>query len=114
MVSITNPNGIVDYVNPEYTAVTGFKSSEMIGNTHSLLDTGVISKSEYDNIFKPISQGKNWKGEILSKKKDGTKFWSSMSLSGVMNKTGELKHIVIIEEDITYRKKDRKKKLKTM
>jgi PAS domain S-box-containing protein len=108
MVSITNPNGIVDYVNPEYTAVTGFKSSEMIGNTHSLLDTGVISKSEYDNIFKPISQGNNWKGEILSKKKDGAKFWSSMSLSGVMNKTGELKHIVIIEEDITYRKKAEK------
>jgi PAS domain S-box-containing protein len=104
MVSIATPKGIVDYVNPEYSTVTGFNSKEVIGKTHSLLKTGILSKSKYDEIFKYLQNQKNWSGELESKKKDGSAFWSSLSLAGVHDNTGDLTHIVIIEEDITERK----------
>lgn len=104
MVSIATPKGIVDYVNPQYSTVTGFSSKEVIGKTHSLLKTGVLSKSKYDEIFKYLQNRKNWSGELESRKKDGSAFWSSLSLAGVQDKVGNLTHIVIIEEDITERK----------
>lgn len=104
MVSIATPEGIVDYVNPEYSTVTGFSTKEVIGKAHSLLKTGVLSKSKYDEIFKYLQNQKNWSGELESRKKDGSTFWSSLSLAGVHDKAGGLTHIVIIEEDITERK----------
>ena len=111
MVSIATPKGIVDYVNPEYSQVTGFSSKEVIGKSHSLLNTGVLSRTEYDEIFKHLQSQKHWSGELESKKKDGSAFWSSLSLAGVHDKAGDLTHIVIIEEDITDRKKSEQKLL---
>ncbi|MCU4174375.1 PAS domain S-box protein [Carboxylicivirga sp. N1Y90] len=104
MISIATPEGIVDYVNPQYSSVTGFSAKEVIGKTHSLLKTGVLSRIEYDEIFKQIQNQKHWSGELESVKKDGSPFWSSLSLAGVLDNVGNLTHIVIIEEDITSRK----------
>lgn len=105
IVTIISPDGVCEYVNPEYTRVTGYKSEDVIGKTHTIIKNGGISKKDFKEIHKSANNNEIWKGELESKKKDGNSFWCSISVSGVLDKAGHLKHLVLIEDDITERKK---------
>jgi two-component system, sensor histidine kinase and response regulator len=105
MVSITDPKGIVQYVNPEYTRVTGFTSDDVIGKRHSLLKSGIISEAKYQDVYDTIMADNTWKGELQSKHKDGTKFWARLLVSGILTDQGILTNLVINEEDIDLQKK---------
>ncbi len=104
MIIITDIEGVIEYVNPEFEKSTGYKSEEVNGQKTNILRSGTTEIDIYQDMWDTISKGNVWRGEIENKKKNGEMFWASISISAVRDKTSKITHFVAIEEDITERK----------
>ncbi len=105
-VVITDTDGNIEYVNPQFTLLTGYSSEEVLGENPRVLKAPEVHPPEfYADLWKTILAGNRWKGEICNKKKDGTLFWESAAISPIRNEHGEITHLVAVKEDITERKK---------
>ncbi|MDH4128254.1 MAG: PAS domain S-box protein [Spirochaetota bacterium] len=103
-VVITNSLGVIEYVNPKFTDITGYSSSEAIGKTPRIMKSGKHPKEYYKDLWDTIKSGKVWQGDFYNKKKDGNLFWEQASIAPIKNNDGKITHFVAIKEDITRRK----------
>jgi PAS domain S-box-containing protein len=101
-VFIYDKNGIIEYANPKFTQISGYPLDEVLGTHVSMLNG--IDPEEEKKIWDVISSGKEWHGEILNKKKQGTYYWVSASISSIRNNVGNITHYIELHEDITARK----------
>ena len=100
-VIITDIKGRIEYVNPKFVQLTGYTREEVVGKTPHILKSGMTSPEEYQQLWETITTGGEWRGEFYNKKKDGTFYWESASLSAIRNPQGEITHFIAIKEDIT-------------
>ncbi len=105
IVVITDLNGVIEYVNPKFTEVSGYSLNEAIGQNPKLLKSGHHNTAFYQHLWSTITGGNDWRGEILNKKKNGEEYWESALISPVKNEKGEIINFIAIKEDITERKK---------
>ena len=103
-VVITDINGKIEYVNPEFEKTTGYTREEAIGKNPRILKSGEQSKQYYKNLWDTIRNGKNWYGEFHNKRKDGSMYWESAVIAPIYNERNELKQFVAIKEDVTRMK----------
>ncbi len=108
IVVITDTEGNIEYVNPKFTDVTGFSAEEAKGKNTRILKSNKNDNKIYDDLWKTISNGKEWQGELLNKKKRGELFWESVSISPVKNNEGKITNYLAIKEDISENKKSEK------
>lgn len=104
-VVITNLDGIIEYVNPKFTKVTGYSYEEAIGKNPNILKTDYTVSGDYKEMWKKISSGETWRGEFLNKRKDGSHFWELASISPIIDEKGNIIKYIAVKEDITERKK---------
>lgn len=104
IVVITDKNGSIEYVNPKFTEVTGYFSSEVLGRNPNILKSGETSETDYKVLWETILDGREWVGEFLNLKKDGTPYWAASTISPIISSEGEITHFLAIKEDITDRK----------
>ncbi|MBK5270702.1 MAG: PAS domain S-box protein, partial [Bacteroidia bacterium] len=104
-VIITDPEGNIQYVNQKFTELTGYTSEEVMGKNPRMLKSGYTLATEYEKLWKNISSGKEWCGELYNVKKNGEFFWEWAIISPVINDKGEIINFLAIKEDITERKK---------
>lgn len=100
-VMIIDIIGTIEYINPKYTETTGFSLQELKGTQPELLSRKWISPERYHALWQSIMAGKRWRGELQSRRKDGSSFWSLVSISPIHNEYDELTHFVIVCEDVT-------------
>ncbi|MFC2106902.1 PAS domain S-box protein [Bacteroidota bacterium] len=103
-VSITDEKGVIQYVNPMFTEVTGYYPEEVIGRTHSILNSGKHDTGFYKDLWETISAGKVWQGEIFNKKKNGKFYWAEESISSLYSNDGQITHFISVWQDISDRK----------
>ncbi len=104
-VIITDTNGIIEFVNPKFTQVTGYEAMEVIGKKPNILKSGEMSQPFYRELWETISSGKEWHGEFHNRKKSGELFWEYASISPVRDSNKEIRHYIAVKEDITERKR---------
>ena len=104
-ILITNTLGQIEYVNVRFTEVTGYTADEVVGKTPGILKSGTHPYDFYADLWRTIKSGRDWRGEFLNKRKDGTLFWESASISPLKNEEGETTHYIAVKEDISDRKK---------
>ncbi len=105
IVIITDDGGLIEYVNPKFTEVTGYATAEVIGRNPRMLKTGDTSPAEYRDLWARIRAGGEWRGEFHNRRKDGTFYWEAASISGIRKADGAITHFVAVKEDITERKR---------
>ncbi|MEI6061623.1 MAG: PAS domain S-box protein [Bacteroidota bacterium] len=108
MTYITNLKGEIEYVNPKIIEITGFSKEELIGSNPRIFSSGETSSYLYEDLWRTIRSGKDWKGEFSNKKKKGEIYWVSSSVSPVINSGGTITHYLAVQEDITQRKEAEK------
>lgn len=104
MMFITDTQGIIKHINPCFTKMTGYSPQEAIGQTPRLIKSGDTPPDFYADMWKNLTAGREWRGEIKDRRKDGAIFWASMVAAPVKDENGEIKHFVAIHEDITQHK----------
>jgi len=102
-IMITDTNGVIEYVNPMFTEITGYSFNEAVGQTPRLLKSGQTSAEEYATLWKTIKSGESWHGKFYNRKKNGDLYWETISISPVSSPQGVITHFVAIKEDVTYR-----------
>jgi len=104
-ICITNPDGIIEYVNPRTIYLTGFSAVELLNENVRIFSSGEKSKEEYAHLWQTIKSGNIWIGELHNKKKNGELYWESTTISPIFDTTGQITHFLAIKEDITERKR---------
>ncbi len=104
-ILITDAQGRIEFVNPKFTQMTGYRADEAQGENPRILKSGHTSDEEYRRLWATISGGQVWQGELLNRKKDGDLFWEKATIAPVRSGRGEITHFIAIKEDITDRKK---------
>ncbi len=103
-IVITDLDGMIEYVNPAFTKITGYSKEEVINRKISLLRSGEHDDEFYYRHEDIISRGETWRGEIINRRKDGSLYWEYQVISPVKNEQGEVERYVSVKDDITRRK----------
>ena len=103
-IIITDKNGNIEYVNPQFEKDSGYSSIEVLGKNPRILQSGRTGKKVYKEMWSLILNDKEWRGEILNKKKNGELYWEYSSISPIKNEKGEITNFLAIKEDITEKK----------
>ncbi|MBF0166966.1 MAG: diguanylate cyclase [Alphaproteobacteria bacterium] len=101
IVMITDRAGTIEYVNPKFSAITGWSSADVVGKTPQILNSDLTPREIYHDMWATIQSGAEWRGELRSKKKDGSLYWARCSISSIFDEEGNLTHFVAVMEDIT-------------
>lgn len=103
-IVITDAEGIIEYVNPRFAQVTGYSIEEVRGMTPRILKSGEHDPGVYKSLWDDITSGKEWRGELCNKKKNGELYWEYASVAPVKDHDGKITHFVAVKEDITRRR----------
>lgn len=105
IVFITDPNGVIEDVNPMFEEITGYSSEDAVGKNPSILKSGETQWEEYKILWNTLKSGKTWRGIFKNRKKDGNYYWASNVVSPIINEKGEITNFLTIQEDITEKRK---------
>jgi PAS domain S-box-containing protein len=101
IVFITDPNGVINYVNPAFTQNYGYTSEEAIGNTPRLLKSGVRDLNFYKDFWKTIKAGKRIQTIMINKTKDGNIVDMEASVNPILADSGEVMGFLAIQRNVT-------------
>jgi diguanylate cyclase (GGDEF)-like protein/PAS domain S-box-containing protein len=104
MVFISDTRGVIEYVNPRFTAVTGFTPEEAIGRSARMLWSEEMPKAAYEEIMSTVRAGDEWHGEVRNRRKDGVLHWCLLSVAPVRSENRGITHCVAVAEDVSERK----------
>ncbi len=104
IISRTNLEGIITYVNETFAEISGYKPEELIGKAHNIVRHPDMPKSVYENLWQTIKQEKTWTGYVKNLRKDKGYYWVYAQISGVY-KDGQLVEYKSIREPIPRDKK---------
>jgi PAS domain S-box-containing protein len=104
-IIITGVKGMIEYVNPRFTQVTGYKLDEVIGRNPRFLKSGNKMQSEYYEMWKTISSGRTWRGEFCNRKKNGEIYYESAIVSPIFDENGSITNYLAVNEDVTERRR---------
>src|SRR5215471_12264266 len=104
-VMITELSGTIVYVNRQLLETTGYARQEMIGRNPRILKSGRTLQQEYTQLWQTITAGKEWRGELCNRKKNGNLFWESAVICPVRDENGDITHFLAVKEDITDRRR---------
>jgi len=104
LVLITDRSGHIEYVNPSFTRLTAFTNEEVLGRTPRILKSGVVPEETYREMWNTILAGKEWKTEILNRKKNGETYWQRSIISPIYDDDANITHFLEVAEDITREK----------
>ncbi len=104
-VVITDLEGRIEYVNPKFTEVTGYSVAEALGQNPRILKSDMMPPEVYQELWQALTQGGQWRGELLNRRKDGSLYWESASISAIKGPDGKPTHYLAVKEDITERKR---------
>jgi PAS domain S-box-containing protein len=107
-VIITDPEGKIEYINQAFSAVSGYDESEVKGRKLNVISSGKHSSDFYGGLWKTISSGNVWEGEIVNRRKDGELFYEYATISPITDHLGTISHYLSIKQDITQRNKVQK------
>lgn len=104
-ILIMDINGIIEYVNPAFEAVTGYLQAEILGKSQEILRSDRHKEEFYLEIWETLNRGRIWQGRMVSRKKDQSLFEEEIRISPVTDEDGQIINFVSISRDITKKKR---------
>jgi PAS domain S-box-containing protein len=93
------------YVNDEFTRMTGYGRDEVLGRSLNMLRGPESDPATLDQLREALDARRPLRVELRNHRKDGTGFWVDLSLVPVTDPAGRCHHWVMIQRDVTDRKR---------
>jgi PAS domain S-box-containing protein len=105
-IVITDREQHIQWINPAFTALTGYTAEEAVGkDLRELARSGIHDRAFYDDHDQTVEAGHSWHGEIVNRRKDGHLYHEEQTITPVHDARGTITHTIAIKQDITARKK---------
>ncbi|MCZ7655494.1 MAG: PAS domain S-box protein [Rhodocyclaceae bacterium] len=72
---ITDAQGVIEYVNPKFSEISGYAPEDVLGRKPSILKSGLMSEEVYAGMWRQLRAGREWHGELLNRNKNGELLW---------------------------------------
>ena len=102
-VSITDRNGIIEYINPAFEATTGYRKDEVLGRKPSMLKSGKQGSDFYKMLWMTILAGKIFSEVFVNRRKDGSLYYEEKTITPLKDAQGNITHFVATGKDISER-----------
>lgn len=103
-IVITDPAGVIEYVNPRFTDASGYTLDEARGKTPRILKSGQTDDAVYAELWTTIMAGREWRGELLNRRKGGELYWDRTLIAPIRGGDGAIANFLAVKEDVTERK----------
>ena len=100
-IMITDPDGIIVFVNPSFERITGYDRHEVVGKTPGFLKSGEQGPHFYQEMWEALKAGRTFSGSFTNRKKDGSFYIEKGTISPVFNEKGTLINYVAVRNDVT-------------
>lgn len=101
IVAVTDKNGMITFANEKFCEISKYSLSELIGQNHRILKSGLHPPEFYEKMWNTISKGKPWEGSMKNKAKDGSFYWVKTTIYPIVDNDGKIIEYVSIRLDIT-------------
>jgi PAS domain S-box-containing protein len=108
-IVITDLKANIQYASPAFFHFTGYTPEEVLGQNTKILKSGKTPDRVYADMWNTITKGETWRGEWVNKKKSGDLYWESISITPVVDTSGNVSGYLAIKEEITDRKQNEEK-----
>ncbi|MGD0547557.1 MAG: PAS domain S-box protein, partial [Terracidiphilus sp.] len=103
-VVFTGPDGNIRFVNPAFTALTGYSREEAIGQNPRLFKSGRQPEAFYKQMWQTIRSGKPWQGDLINRRKDGSLYTEEMRIAQIRDSQGGVSGYLAIKRDVTEKR----------
>lgn len=111
-IVVTRPDTTIEYVNNFFTKVSGYSAQEAVGKTPRILASGQTPIPTYQQMWKALSKGEPWLGELINRRKSGELYWEESHIAPVKDEDGSIANYVAVKRDITQERENKEALLK--
>ncbi|MDX8393027.1 MAG: PAS domain S-box protein [Mariprofundales bacterium] len=101
-ILITDANGLIEYINPAFSRITGYGAAEALGQNPSIIKSSAQDPSFYVDLWQTITNGEMWHGKLIDRRKDGGFYPALTSISPIFDDNGKICNYIASQRDISH------------
>lgn len=104
VIFLTDPDGLITYVNPEFTRLYGYEFLEVVGRTTPrILKSGLMTSEDYQRFWQALLNKQTVKGKFINRSKGGRFVTVEGSANPILDEREAIVGFLAIQRDVTQR-----------
>jgi len=102
-VAVTTVDGLIEYVNPAFEELTGYRKESVVGRTHAVLNSGMQEPQFFADMWEALRAGRTFRGIFVNRRQNGSIFYEDKIIRPYHDACGKMSHFIATGRDVSER-----------